>query len=77
MKNWPEFRWNEGLIAQRLAPLRYRQGKLTGRMEAFGFALRGITGLIDRSILVKDEAGGRSTSYSLADLPLLTVEKAT
>ena len=40
-------------------------------------ALRDITGLIDRGILVKDEAGGRSTSYSLADLPLLTVEKAT
>ena len=40
LKNWPEFRWNEGLIAQRLAPLRHRQGKLTGRMEAFGFALR-------------------------------------
>ena len=77
MKNWPEFRWNEGLIAQRLAPLRYCQGKLTGWIEAFGFALRDITGLIDRGILVKDEAGGRSTSYSLADLPLLTVEKAT
>ena len=40
LKNWPDFRWNEGLIAQRLAPLRHRQGKLTGRMEAIGFALR-------------------------------------
>lgn len=37
---WPGFRWNEGLIAQRLAPVRHRQGRLIGRMEAMGFDLR-------------------------------------
>jgi predicted HTH transcriptional regulator len=31
-------------------------------------ALRDITDLIDRGILQKDEAGGRSTSYSLTEV---------
>ena len=30
-------------------------------------ALRDITELVNRNILKKDEGGGRSTSYSLAD----------
>ncbi|MFN3352032.1 MAG: hypothetical protein ACK4Z5_00370 [Brevundimonas sp.] len=30
-------------------------------------ALRDITGLVERGILIKDRAGGRSTSYSLAE----------
>jgi Fic family protein len=30
-------------------------------------ALRDINDLVDRGILVKDEGGGRSTSYSLVD----------
>ena len=32
-------------------------------------ALRDITDLIARGVLVKEEAGGRSTSYSLVDRP--------
>lgn len=40
LKGWPEFRWDEGLLAQRLAPVRHRQGRLIGRMEALGFDLR-------------------------------------
>jgi Fic family protein len=31
-------------------------------------ALRDITDLVDRGILQKDEAGGRSTSYSLTEV---------
>ncbi|MBA3068537.1 MAG: Fic family protein [Hyphomonas sp.] len=38
--DWPEFRWNEGLITRQLANLRLRQGKLIGRMEALGITLR-------------------------------------
>lgn len=30
-------------------------------------ALRDITDLVERGILIKDEAGGRSTSYSLVE----------
>lgn len=40
LKDWPKFRWDEGRIAQRLAPVRHRQGRLIGRMEALGFSLR-------------------------------------
>ena len=40
LKEWPGFRWDEGLAAQHLAPVRHRQGRLIGRMEALGFDLR-------------------------------------
>jgi Fic family protein len=39
-REWPSFRWDERRIAQRLAPLRHRQGRMIGRMEALGFPLR-------------------------------------
>lgn len=39
-KDWPDFRWDEKLIAQRLASVRHRQGRLIGHMEALGFDLR-------------------------------------
>ena len=40
LKEWPRFRWDEGLGARLLAPVRHRQGRLIGRMEALGFDLR-------------------------------------
>lgn len=40
LEAWPRFRWDEGLVARRLAGVRHRQGRLTGRMEALGFQLR-------------------------------------
>lgn len=40
LKEWPGVRWGEGLVAQLLAPVRHRQGRLIGRMEAMGFNLR-------------------------------------
>lgn len=39
-EDWPDFRWDEALIADQLVALRHRQGRLLGRMEALGFALR-------------------------------------
>lgn len=50
-------------------------GKLTSsKWAAIGkcsadTALRDITDLLDRGVLRKSEAGGRSTSYELAPLP--------
>ncbi len=38
--DWPAFRWDEGAIAAKLAAVRYRQGRLLGRMEGLGFDLR-------------------------------------
>lgn len=40
LRGWPDFRWDEGVLAQRLALVRHRQGRLIGRMEALGFDLR-------------------------------------
>lgn len=37
---WPAFRWDSEVIANQLAAVRHRQGRLLGRMEALGFNLR-------------------------------------
>ncbi|MEL7068656.1 MAG: Fic family protein [Cyanobacteria bacterium J06581_3] len=38
--DWPAFRWNSEVLAQKLAHIRYQQGRLLGRMESLGFELR-------------------------------------
>lgn len=38
--NWPNFTWDSGKLAPRLADIRYRQGFLLGRMKALGFELK-------------------------------------
>jgi Fic family protein len=40
LNDWPAFQWDEALVSRRLAPVRHRQGRLIGRMEALGFELR-------------------------------------
>src|ERR1700756_3272993 len=37
---WPHFAWDRAALAQKLAAVRNRQGRLTGRMEELGFKLR-------------------------------------
>ena len=39
-KNWPNFTWDQELISGSLANIRYKQGKLLGKMEGFGFDLQ-------------------------------------
>lgn len=39
-RDWPQFRWSEKALANRLAAVRHRQGRLVGRMEALGFRFR-------------------------------------
>ncbi len=39
-KDWPAFRWRQERLADRLASMRHRQGRLIGRMEGLGFQLR-------------------------------------
>ena len=57
------------------------EGKLTSTKWAIiakcsqDTAQRDIQGLIDQGILVKDAAGGRSTSYSLIDVGLVNPSK--
>jgi Fic family protein len=38
--DWPAFNWDRGRLADRLASVRHRQGRLIGRMEGLGFQLR-------------------------------------
>ena len=40
LKEWPRFSWNEKKLTEKLAAVRNRQGRLTGRMESLGFKLR-------------------------------------
>src|SRR5258708_24629685 len=40
LKNWPKFRWSQERLAERLAAVRHRQGRLIGRMEGLGFTLQ-------------------------------------
>lgn len=39
-EDWPRFQWDRERIADILADVRHRQGRLTGHMEALGFNLR-------------------------------------
>ncbi len=38
--DWPNFHWDAEHLAQRLATVRYGQGRLIGHMESLGFKLR-------------------------------------
>ena len=38
--DWPKFRWGPEHLAGQLATVRHAQGRLIGRMETLGFALR-------------------------------------
>ncbi len=40
LENWPKFNWRSEQLAGQLVAVRYKQGRLLGRMEALGFGLR-------------------------------------
>ena len=40
LQDWPRFRWETDRLAEPLASVRHRQGRLIGRMESMGFNLR-------------------------------------
>jgi Fic family protein len=40
LEDWPRFHWDSERIAEPLAAVRHRQGRLIGHMEALGFNLR-------------------------------------
>ena len=39
-KDWPNFSWDAGKLASKLADVRHQQGRLIGKMENLGFELR-------------------------------------
>ncbi len=40
LAEWPQFTWDHEAVALPLADIRYRQGRLLGRMEGLGFSLQ-------------------------------------
>jgi len=40
LADWPQFRWSRESLAEQLAAVRHRQGRLIGRMEGLGLKLR-------------------------------------
>ena len=40
LPGWPNFRWDDKHLADQLAAVRHRQGRLIGRMEALGLGLQ-------------------------------------
>lgn len=40
LPDWPVFRWDDQAVSSRLVEVRYKQGRLLGRMEGLGFSLR-------------------------------------
>ncbi|MEO5999713.1 MAG: Fic family protein [Chitinophagaceae bacterium] len=45
LPNWPNFKWDQDAISALLAEVRYRQGRLVGKMEGMGFSLQAETSL--------------------------------
>lgn len=40
LKDWPKFEWDKLKLAELLAAVRFRQGRIIGNMQALGFSLR-------------------------------------
>ena len=59
-EGWPRFRLDQNRLAGRLAALRHRQGRLLGRMEGLGLALRAAATLegLTEEILKSNEIEG-------------------
>jgi len=57
---WPHFKWDRDALSGRLAALRHEQGRLLGRMEGLGFALRqeAVLGTLTEDVLKSSEIEG-------------------
>lgn len=60
LPDWPAFRWDHKRLAELLAALRHRQGRLIGRMEGFSFRLRGeaVLNTLTEDVLKSSEIEG-------------------
>lgn len=65
LKTWPKFTWDAAKIAPMLADVRHRQGRLVGRMEGLGFALRAEATLqtLTQDVLKSSEIEGEILDY--------------
>ena len=60
LDDWPRLRWDAARLAEFLADVRHRQGRLNGRMEALGFRLRqeAVLGTLTADVLKSSEIEG-------------------
>ena len=58
--DWPRFHWDQDGLANHLASVRHRQGRLIGRMEALGFRLReeAVLSTLTQDVLKSSEIEG-------------------
>jgi len=58
--DWPRFHWDQDGLANHLAAVRHRQGRLIGRMEALGFRLReeAVLNTLTQDVLKSSEIEG-------------------
>ncbi len=58
--DWPNFRWQLERLAEPLAAMRHRQGRLLGRMSALGFDLRqeAVLGMLTEDVVRSSEIEG-------------------
>jgi len=60
LEDWPRFHWSAERIGELLAPVRHRQGRLIGHMEALGFDLQqeAVLGTLTADVLKSSEIEG-------------------
>ncbi len=58
--DWPSFHWDQDGLANQLAAVRHRQGRLIGRMEGLGFRLReeAVLSTLTQDVLKSSEIEG-------------------
>ena len=50
LPQWPDFHWDKEKLSRLLSEVRYKQGKLTGRMESMSFSLQAEVTLLTLSL---------------------------
>ncbi len=58
--DWPKLHWDQVALADQLAAVRHRQGRLIGRMEGLGFKLReeAVLSTLTQDVLKSSEIEG-------------------
>jgi Fic family protein len=64
LSDWPRFEWNRERLAEPLADIRHRQGRLSGHMEALGFNLQqeAVLQTLSADVLKSSEIEGEKLS---------------
>ena len=64
--DWPQWRYDPSALAQPLANVSRAQGLLLGRLTDVGMALRDLSDLLARGVLLKTEGVWHNTGHELS-----------